>query len=173
MSVGPAGVITSSWRCSARAERRAAADRAGLLHSLAAAARSVPAKVAERSAGRELADRLCEYTRPQCDIHAALCVWKRTTFSAISSRLPRTSPRRGSTSLRRRRPGGCLSLPFLTKTKKEDSFLLGFRQRNLHMQCARTQHAFRHQGSNLCYTSEQQSRRRALAAGGCSGAGRR
>ena len=39
VSVGPAGVITSSWRCSARAERRAAADRAGLLHSLAAAAR--------------------------------------------------------------------------------------------------------------------------------------
>ena len=31
VSVGPAGVITSSWRCSARAERRAAADRTGLL----------------------------------------------------------------------------------------------------------------------------------------------
>ena len=39
--------------------RRVAADRTGLLHSLAAAARSVRAsKVAERSAGGELADRL-------------------------------------------------------------------------------------------------------------------
>jgi len=42
VSVGPAGVITSSWRCSARAERRAAADRTGLLHSLAAAAPRAP-----------------------------------------------------------------------------------------------------------------------------------
>ena len=40
VSVGPAGVITSSWRCSARAERRAAADRTGLLHARRAAPRA-------------------------------------------------------------------------------------------------------------------------------------
>ena len=40
VSVGLAGVIALSWHCSARAERRAAADRTGLLHSLSAAARS-------------------------------------------------------------------------------------------------------------------------------------
>ena len=34
-STGPAGVIASSWRCSARAEHRAAAGCTGLLHSLA------------------------------------------------------------------------------------------------------------------------------------------
>ena len=39
-STGPAGVIVSSWRYLARAERRAAADRTCLLH-FAAAARSV------------------------------------------------------------------------------------------------------------------------------------
>ena len=50
VSVGPAGVITSSWRCSARAERRAAAGRTGLLHSLAAALRA--RGLQERSVGR-------------------------------------------------------------------------------------------------------------------------
>eukprot|EP00964_Phaeocystis_antarctica_P010149 scaffold5556_cov62-Phaeocystis_antarctica.AAC.2 len=57
VSVGPAGVITSSWRCSARAEHRAAADRTGLLHSLAAAARSVPASQRLQSGRRDVSLR--------------------------------------------------------------------------------------------------------------------
>eukprot|EP00964_Phaeocystis_antarctica_P039273 scaffold22465_cov60-Phaeocystis_antarctica.AAC.3 len=67
MSTGPAGVIASSWRCSARAERRAAADRTGLLHSLAARRRQGCRTC--RSVGGEFTDRRIwlQHTPPQCE----------------------------------------------------------------------------------------------------------
>ena len=92
-SAGPAGVIASSCRCSARAERRGAADRTCPLHSLAAAARSVAGQGCRASVGGEFTDRREGYNRhtpPQCDMHVALCVWPGTTITAISPLLPPT-----------------------------------------------------------------------------------
>ena len=77
VSVGPAGVITSSWRCSARAERRAAADRTGLLHSLAAAAPRAPRlpsgrwEASKRTGAWVMGEISTGRTLNHCDMHAA------------------------------------------------------------------------------------------------------
>ena len=167
VSVGPAGVITSSCRCSARAERRAAADRTGLLHSLAAARAS---KVAERSLGGEFTDQATATTgiRPsvrhicrsmriaggnvQADFCAVAAHMKcKTHVNLLASLLP-----------------GWLSqpLPFCRNPRRTDSVLLGFRQKESTHAMHVHVHAFRGRANLASTRVEQQPRRRRAIAFG-------
>ena len=160
VSVGPAGVITSSWRCSARAERRAAADRTGLLHSLAAAARSVPASQRLQSGRRDVSLRTgCEKS-PLSVTYMYTCSSVRVAADNVQADFFAVAAYMKSTrrlNLSRLCWSGWLSQhPILMKTPVEDSFLWGF-ESNMHSAC--TQHAFLQTSKAI-----EQSRRRALAA---------
>ena len=122
VSVGPAGVITSSWRCSARAERRAAADRTCLLHSLAAAAPRAPRL---QSGRREASSRTGyrEYTRAihvtcACSSVRLAAANVRRDFFAVAAHKSETR-----LNLSRLRWSGWLSQPPLSDENQEGRFI--------------------------------------------------